>query len=161
MNVCFFFIIEIWRNFPFSYWCCLLSFWSGPCLRKSHYLKFNILRRKKTSVIIWWTRRSLNASQGIPSSLVMWMFKKFVIRSLFMTLYASHEKLKMLHCKLIPKSSPCKYEDIPIELHAEIACNEKKQPVHFECSFWFKSCCRLAAIFQHLNNVQTLNLVKY
>uniref|UniRef100_A0A669BQS9 Ribonuclease A-domain domain-containing protein n=1 Tax=Oreochromis niloticus TaxID=8128 RepID=A0A669BQS9_ORENI len=49
-------------------------------------------------------------------------------------LYASHEKLKMLHCKLIPKSSPCKYEDIPIELHAEIACNEKKQPVHFECS---------------------------
>uniref|UniRef100_A0A3Q4HDP3 Ribonuclease A-domain domain-containing protein n=1 Tax=Neolamprologus brichardi TaxID=32507 RepID=A0A3Q4HDP3_NEOBR len=33
-------------------------------------------------------------------------------------LYASHEKLKMLHCKLIPKSSPCKYEDIPIELHA-------------------------------------------
>lgn len=50
-------------------------------------------------------------------------------------LYASHDKLKMLHCKLIPKSSPCKYEDIPIELHAEIACNEKKQPVHFECSF--------------------------
>lgn len=50
-------------------------------------------------------------------------------------LYASHDKLKMLNCKLIPKSSPCKYEDIPIELHAEIACNEKKQPVHFECSF--------------------------
>lgn len=162
MNVCFFFIIEIWRNFPFSYWCCLLSFWSGPCLRKSHYLKFNILRRNKTSVIIYMNKEKLKCKPR----------NTFIIgdvnvqeicnqKPVYDYLYASHDKLKMLHCKLIPKSSPCKYEDIPIELHAEIACNEKKQPVHFECSFWFKSCCRLAAIFQHLNNVQTLNLVKY
>uniref|UniRef100_A0AAZ1X5J3 Ribonuclease A-domain domain-containing protein n=1 Tax=Oreochromis aureus TaxID=47969 RepID=A0AAZ1X5J3_OREAU len=55
-------------------------------------------------------------------------------RHVYYNLYASNNVLKMLHCKL-KSTSPCKYDDEEIELHAEIACNNNKQPVHFECSF--------------------------